>query len=155
MNITEFAAYAGVSKAAVSRYFNGGYLSAEKRQAIQKAVEETGYHLSESARPFRLHLVSYQGHVISVVIAVWFMSFLKKRLHKIVPEMIDLFVTPLVTVIVTGYLTLTIIGLVFSWLESGVLTAMQWLIALPFGVRRCPLRRAVCPNGGGRNPSYV
>ena len=31
MNITEFAAYAGVSKAAVSRFFNGGYLSAEKK----------------------------------------------------------------------------------------------------------------------------
>ena len=29
MNITEFAAYAGVSKAAVSRYYNGGYLSDE------------------------------------------------------------------------------------------------------------------------------
>ena len=27
MNITEFAKAAGVSKAAVSRYFNGGYLS--------------------------------------------------------------------------------------------------------------------------------
>ena len=40
MNITEFAAYAGVSKAAVSRFFNGGYLSAEKKAAIAKAVEE-------------------------------------------------------------------------------------------------------------------
>ncbi|MFR8969329.1 MAG: LacI family DNA-binding transcriptional regulator [Gemmiger sp.] len=38
MNITEFAAYAGVSKAAVSRFFNGGYLSAEKKAAIAKAV---------------------------------------------------------------------------------------------------------------------
>lgn len=83
---------------------------------------------------YDINLVGYQGHVIPVVIAVWFMSFLEKRLHKIVPEMIDLFVTPLVTVIVTGYLTLTIIGPVFSWLESGVLTAMQWLIALPFGI---------------------
>ncbi len=83
---------------------------------------------------YDINLVGYQGHVIPVVIAVWFMSFLEKRLHKIVPEMIDLFVTPLVTVIVTGYLTLTVIGPVFSWLESGVLTAMQWLIALPFGI---------------------
>ena len=37
MNITEFAAYAGVSKAAVSRYFNGGYLSEEKRARIEAA----------------------------------------------------------------------------------------------------------------------
>ena len=35
MNITEFAQYAGVSKAAVSRYFNGGYLSADKRARIE------------------------------------------------------------------------------------------------------------------------
>ena len=39
MNITVFAQYAGVSKAAVSRYFNGGYLSAEKRAQIAAAVE--------------------------------------------------------------------------------------------------------------------
>ena len=38
MNITEFAQVAGVSKAAVSRYFNGGYLSEEKRARIAAAV---------------------------------------------------------------------------------------------------------------------
>lgn len=42
MNITEFAALAGVSKTAVSRYFNNGYLSAEKRAAIEEAVRRTG-----------------------------------------------------------------------------------------------------------------
>ena len=46
MNITAFAQYAGVSKAAVSRYFNGGYLSAEKRAQIAAAVEATGYRPS-------------------------------------------------------------------------------------------------------------
>ena len=30
MNISEFAEYAGVSKSAVSRYFNNGYLSDDK-----------------------------------------------------------------------------------------------------------------------------
>lgn len=43
MNITEFAEKAGVSKSAVSRYFNGGYLSEEKRLIIDKAIEDTGY----------------------------------------------------------------------------------------------------------------
>lgn len=83
---------------------------------------------------YDVNLVGYQGHVIPVVIAVWVMCFIEKRLHKIVPEMIDLFVTPLVTVLVTGYLTLTMIGPVFSWLENGVLTGVQWLITLPFGI---------------------
>lgn len=83
---------------------------------------------------YDVNLVGYQGHVIPVVIAVWVMSFIEKKLHKIVPEMIDLFVTPLVTVLVTGYLTLTIIGPIFSTLENGVLTGVQWLITLPFGI---------------------
>lgn len=83
---------------------------------------------------YQIELVGYQGHVIPVVIAVWFMSMLEKKLHKIVPEIIDLFVTPLVTVLVTGYLTLTIFGPVFSWVENGVLAGAQWLITLPFGI---------------------
>lgn len=83
---------------------------------------------------FSIRLVGYQGHVIPVVIAVWFMSRIERWLHKIVPEMLDLFITPLVTVLTTGYLTLTIFGPVFSWLENGILSSVQWLIALPLGL---------------------
>lgn len=83
---------------------------------------------------YDINLVGYQGHVIPVVIAVWFMSKLEKKLHKIVPEMIDLFVTPLVTVLVTGYCTLTIFGPIFSTLENWVLEGVQFLISLPLGI---------------------
>lgn len=76
----------------------------------------------------------YQGHVIPVVIAVLAMSKLEKKLHKIVPEVIDLFVTPLVSVLVTGFLTLTVIGPVFSQIESWVLDGAKALIAIPFGI---------------------
>lgn len=83
---------------------------------------------------YDINQVAYQGHVIPIVISVWFMSKLEKRLHKIVPEVIDLFVTPLLTVLVTGYLALTIIGPVFAVAENWVLVAVQWLIAIPFGI---------------------
>lgn len=83
---------------------------------------------------YDVHLVGYQGHVIPVVIAVWMMSWIEKRLHKIVPEMIDLFVTPLVTVLTTGYLTLTIVGPIFSTIEQYVLDGAGALISLPFGI---------------------
>ena len=76
----------------------------------------------------------YQGHVIPVVIAVLVMSKLEKALHKKVPETIDLFVTPLVSVLVSGFLTLTLIGPVFSQLETWVLTGAKALIAIPFGI---------------------
>lgn len=83
---------------------------------------------------YDINLVGYQGHVIPVVIAVWFMSQIEKKLHKIVPEIIDLFVTPLVTVLVTGYLTLTILGPIFSTLENLVLGGIEFLISIPFGI---------------------
>lgn len=85
-------------------------------------------------RLYDIKLVGYQGHVIPVVIAVWLMCMLEKKLHKIVPEIIDLFVTPLVTVLVTGYVTLTVIGPVFSTLENYVLAGAQHLIGIPFGI---------------------
>ena len=83
---------------------------------------------------YEIDLIGYQGHVIPVIIAVWVMCFIEKRLHKIVPEMFDLFVTPLVSVFATGYLTYSIIGPVFVLIENGIINGIQWLIALPFGV---------------------
>ncbi len=83
---------------------------------------------------YKVPLVGYQGHVIPVIIAVWVMCFLEKRLHKIVPAMFDLFVTPLVSVFVTGYLTLAVIGPVFTTVENHIIDGVQWLIAIPFGI---------------------
>ena len=83
---------------------------------------------------YQVPLVGYQGHVIPVIIAVWLMCFIEKRLHKVVPAMFDLFVTPLVSVFVTGYLTLAAIGPVFTTVENWVIDGVQWLIAIPFGI---------------------
>ncbi len=83
---------------------------------------------------YSIDMVGYQGHVIPVIIAVWVLAQIEKRLHKVVPAMLDLFVTPLVSVFVTGYLTLSVIGPVFVAVENGLLDGIQWLIALPFGI---------------------
>lgn len=83
---------------------------------------------------YKINMVGYQGHVIPVVIAVWILAQIEKRLHKIVPAMFDLFVTPLVSVFVTGYLTLSIIGPVFVTIENGILDGVQMLIAIPLGI---------------------
>ncbi len=84
--------------------------------------------------PFTVQQVGYQGHVIPVILAVFLMSKLEGWLHKHVPEMIDLFVTPLVTVLVTALFTFTIIGPVFSVLENWILAGAQWLITVGFGI---------------------
>ena len=83
---------------------------------------------------YEVDLVGYQGHVIPVIIAVFVMCWIEKRLHKIVPAMFDLFVTPLVSVFVTGYLTFTIIGPIFVTIENAIINGVQQLITLPFGI---------------------
>ena len=83
---------------------------------------------------FKIDMVGYQGHVIPVIIAVWILVVIEKKLHKIVPEVLDLFVTPLVSVFVTGYLTLSIVGPIFVWAENAILGAIQWMLTLPLGI---------------------
>lgn len=75
----------------------------------------------------------YQGHVIPVMIAVWFMCKIEKWLHKHVPEMIDLFVVPITTVFTTALLTFVVIGPIFATLENYVLKGAQWLVQFPPG----------------------
>ena len=77
--------------------------------------------------------VGFQGHVIPVILSVLLMSKIEGFLHKKVPEMIDLFVTPLVTVLVTALLTFTIIGPVFSLIENYVLMGAKWLAGTAIG----------------------
>lgn len=64
MTIAEIAARAGVSKTAVSRYLNDGYVSAEKREAIRRVIEETGYVPSRQAQLLR----TGQSHLVGVIL---------------------------------------------------------------------------------------
>lgn len=64
MNITDIAKMAGVSRAAVSRYFNNGYISEEKREAIRKVVEESGYRPSPQAQTLRTKKTKMVGVIV-------------------------------------------------------------------------------------------
>ena len=75
----------------------------------------------------------YQGHVIPVMIAIWFMSKVEKWLHKHVPEMIDLFVVPITTVFLTALVTFMVVGPIFATLENYVLKGAEWLVQFPPG----------------------
>ena len=75
----------------------------------------------------------YQGHVIPVIIAVWLMCKLEKWLHKHTPEMLDLFIVPLVTVFLTALITFIVIGPIFAQLENWVLDGAKVLVKNAFG----------------------
>ena len=64
MNIGKIAEMAGVSRAAVSRYFNNGYISEEKRERIRRVVEETGYRPSVQAQTLRTKKTKMIGVIV-------------------------------------------------------------------------------------------
>lgn len=53
MNISDIAKMAGVSRATVSRYFNNGYVGADKKEKIKEVIEKTGFRPSMSAQALR------------------------------------------------------------------------------------------------------
>jgi len=64
MNIIEIAQLAGVSRATVSRYLNGGYVSEEKKEKIKAVIEETGYRPSAHAQTLRTKRTMQIGVVL-------------------------------------------------------------------------------------------
>ncbi|PNH94739.1 sucrose-specific PTS transporter subunit IIBC [Vibrio diazotrophicus] len=85
-------------------------------------------------------MIGYQGTVFPVLLAAWFMSNVEKQLRRIVPDSIDLIVTPFVTVIVTGFVALLFIGPVGRALGDGITLSLSfiyehigWLAGFLFG----------------------
>ena len=70
-----------------------------------------------------------RGGVISVIIVAAFGSWLETKLHKIIPEIFDLFLTPLVTVLIAGTAAIFILqpvgGALSDVIGSAATTAIQ------------------------------
>ena len=64
MTINDIAFMAGVSKATVSRFLNGGYVSSEKRDIISKIIEQTGFKPNSQARTLRTKKTGMVGVII-------------------------------------------------------------------------------------------
>lgn len=85
-------------------------------------------------------MIGYQGTVFPVLLAVWFMSLLEKRLRKVIPDALDLILTPFLTVIITGFVALLFIGPAGRVLGDGISLVLStlishagWLAGLLFG----------------------
>ncbi|MCL2892861.1 sucrose-specific PTS transporter subunit IIBC [Brenneria tiliae] len=85
-------------------------------------------------------MVGYQGTVFPVLLAVWFMSMVEKRLRKVVPDALDIILTPFLTVVISGFIALLIIGPAgrmlgdgISFILSTLISHAGWLAGLLFG----------------------
>lgn len=78
-------------------------------------------------------LVGYQGTVLPILLVIWIMSYIEKYIRKAVPEVLDIFLTPFLTVLITGFLALSIVG-PFAMLIGKGLSAFLTLAITKFGL---------------------
>jgi DNA-binding LacI/PurR family transcriptional regulator len=83
--ITNVAAEAGVAATTVSRVFNGGYVSAEARARVEKAIKSLGYVPSSTARSLRYGRKGCVGVVVNSVHSPWFMGLLAGIEEELAP----------------------------------------------------------------------
>jgi PTS system sucrose-specific IIC component len=76
------------------------------------------------------HLQAGQGGIIGVIFAVWLLSLVEKRLHKIVPNAIDIIITPTLTLLVIGLMTIFIIMPLAGFVSTGLVSVINWVIGI-------------------------
>ena len=79
-------------------------------------------------------VVGLQGSVLPAFIIGVVGAKFEKAVRKVVPDVIDLLVTPFVTLLVMSILGLFVIGPVFHVVENYILIATKAILGLPFGL---------------------
>ncbi|UXR38197.1 PTS transporter subunit EIIC [Staphylococcus simulans] len=69
-----------------------------------------------------------QGGVIGVIFAVWLLSIVEKRLHKIIPNAVDIIVTPTITLLIMGLATIFLIMPIAGVISEGLLGIINWVL---------------------------
>lgn len=70
---------------------------------------------------FNIQAIGYQGTVLPVLAISWILAQIEQRLHKVTPTWLDNFTTPLLSIIITAFLTFICVGPVLR--EAGNLLA--------------------------------
>ena len=71
--------------------------------------------------------VGYQGTVLPVLAVSFILANIEKRLHRITPTWLDNLSTPLISVLVTGFLTFIVVGPVLRIAGDGLAEGITWL----------------------------
>ncbi|MBM7708284.1 sucrose-specific PTS transporter subunit IIBC [Enterococcus lemanii] len=69
----------------------------------------------------------YQGSVLPVLVVAWILANLEKFFHKRIPSAFDYTFTPMLAIIITGFLTFTVVGPVMRGVADGITNGLVWL----------------------------
>jgi PTS system sucrose-specific IIC component len=70
-------------------------------------------------------LVPGRGGVIAVLLVVAFSSWLEKQIRKVVPEVLDTFLTPLITILISGFVALLVLQPAGGLISESIGTAVK------------------------------
>lgn len=73
-------------------------------------------------------LVPGRGGLIGAMLAAWLMVWFEKRFRKFVPNAVDILITPLLTILTVGILTLIIVQPVAGFISDGITSGVIWLL---------------------------
>ena len=79
-------------------------------------------------------IVGYQGSVLPALVLGIFAAKLQKALKSVVPDIIDLIVTPFVTLFISMILGILIIGPIMHSLETTIFGAVSAFLQMPMGI---------------------
>lgn len=99
--------------------------------SLMNAWEQQSGKVAETISVFGLidmPLKGYQGTVLPILFVIFLMSIIEKNVRKIVPNMLDILLTPLITVILTGFLALVVVGPFANWIGDGISVFLQYAL---------------------------
>lgn len=116
----------------------GGILLHPNFVSMVAASKETGEAIRFLNMP--LYNATYSSSVIPIILAVWFMSYVEPLADKVSPKAIKFFIKPLLTILVSGLVTLLVIGpigfIISSLIADGINTLntyASWLVPTVLG----------------------
>ena len=70
-------------------------------------------------------MVGYQGTVLPILVAVWFLGYVERSFRKVVPDALDIILTPFLTILTSGFVSLMVIGPVMRLTGTGISSSLQ------------------------------
>lgn len=101
-------------------------------------VKETGDALKFIGIP--VTPATYSSSVIPIILAIWLMSYIEPIADKISPKPVKFFTKPLITLVVTGAISITVLGPLGTIIGNGIAAGISflnnyasWLVPLIIG----------------------
>ena len=148
INLVSSAAFASlpvlVGFSAAKRFGGNTYLGAAMGAAMVSPSLLSAYSMTDAAAAakfwaytdqspvwnlFGLEVskVGYQAMVIPTLVVTWIMCLIEKSLHKVLKGTADFLLTPLITLLITGFLAFVVVGPITRELSNYLTHGLDWL----------------------------